>query len=40
MVYCEFCGKYVRVAHGDEHLVCECGCPLMFHVVMDIGERA
>ena len=37
-VYCEFCGRYVRVEHGDGPLLCAvCGCPLMYHVVMDLG---
>lgn len=37
-VYCEFCGRYIRVEHGDDLLVCpECGQPLMWHVVMDLG---
>jgi len=37
-VYCEFCGRYVRVEHGDGLLICpQCGTPLMWHVVMDLG---
>ena len=38
MVYCEFCGIYIRVEHGDEQLVCPgCGCPLMYHAVFELG---
>lgn len=38
LVYCEHCGRYIRVEHGDDLLVCLCcGCPLMYHVVMELG---
>ena len=39
-VYCEFCGRYVKVDDGDQALVCpDCGQPLMFLPLMDLGRK-